>query len=188
MNNKETWKPGTLLAPVPSVMVSCQGNNNKPNIITIGWVGTICSEPPMLSISVRPSRYSYKIIKESGEFVVNIPSKKLAKETDLCGVLSGIKYDKFHETGLTAGKSNSVKAPIIVECPINLECKVKQEIELGSHNMFIAEITSVQISKDLIDCDGKFMLEKANLLGYAHGTYVSLGKQLGTFGFSVKKK
>ena len=188
MNNKQTWKPGTLLAPVPVVMVTCQDENNKPNIITIGWVGTICSEPPMVSISVRPSRHSYKIIKESGEFVINIPSKKLAKETDLCGVISGCKYDKFHESGLTPSKSNIVKAPIIAECPINLECKVKQEIPLGSHNMFIAEIVSVQVSKDLIDNNGKFMTDKANLLGYAHGAYVPLGKQIGTFGFSVKKK
>ena len=187
MNTKVTWKPGTMLAPVPVVMVTCQ-TNNKPNIITVGWTGTICSEPPMVSISIRPSRHSYKQIKESGEFVINIPSKKLAKETDLCGVISGSKFDKFHETGLTPGKSNSVKAPIITECPINLECKVKQEIPLGSHNMFLAEITSVQVSKDFIDSEGKFQTDKANLLGYAHGTYVSLGKQLGTFGFSVKKK
>ena len=188
MNNKVTWKPGTMLAPVPVVMVTCQDSKNKANIITIGWTGTICSEPPMVSISVRPSRHSYNIIKESGEFVINIPSKKLAKETDLCGVISGSKCDKFHETGLTPGKSNSVKAPIIMECPINLECKVKQEIPLGSHNMFLAEITSVQVSKEFIDAEGKFLTDKANLLGYAHGAYVPLGKQLGTFGFSVKKK
>ena len=188
MNNKLIWKPGTMLAPVPVVMVTCQGENSKPNIITIGWAGTICSEPPMVSISVRPSRYSYKLIKESKEFAINIPSKKLAKETDLCGVLSGSKYDKFHETGLTIGKSNSIKAPIIQECPINLECIVKEEIELGSHNMFIAEITSVQVSKEYIDNNGEFMTEKANLLGYAHGNYVPLGKSLGKFGFSVKKK
>ncbi len=188
MSNKITWKPGTMLAPVPVVMVTCLGKNNKANIITIGWTGTICSEPPMVSISIRPSRYSYNLIKDSGEFVINIPSKKLAKETDLCGVISGYKYDKFHETGLTSGKSTSVKAPIIIECPINLECKVKQEIALGSHNLFIAEITAVQVSKEFIDSEGKFLTDKANLLGYAHGAYVSLGKQVGTFGFSVKKK
>lgn len=188
MKDKITWKPGTMLAPVPAVMVTCQSKTSKPNIITIGWVGTICSEPPMVSISVRPSRYSYHLIKESGEFVINIPSKKLAKETDFCGVISGSKYDKFHETGLTQAKSNTVTTPIIAECPINIECKVKQEIPLGSHNMFLAEITSVQISKDYIDKDGKFLTDKANLLGYAHGTYVPLGKQIGTFGFSVKKK
>ncbi len=188
MNNKVTWKPGTMLSPVPVVMVTCQGNDNKPNIITIGWVGTINSEPPMVSISVRPSRHSYKLIKESGEFVINIPSKKLARETDLCGVISGSKEDKFHETGLTAGKSNTVKTPIIMECPLSLECKVKQEIPLGSHNMFLAEITSVQVSKEFVDKEGKFDQTKADLLGYSHGTYVALGKQLGTFGFSVKKK
>lgn len=188
MNNKVTWKPGTMLAPVPVVMVTCQGNDNKPNIITIGWAGTINSEPPMVSISVRPSRHSYKLIKESGEFVINIPSRKLARETDLCGVISGSKEDKFHETGLTAGKSNTVKAPIISECPMNHECKVKQEIPLGSHSMFLAEITSVQVSKEFVDKEGKFELGKADLLGFAHGTYVALGKQVGTFGFSVKKK
>lgn len=188
MTNKATWKPGTMLAPIPAVMVTCQGKDSKPNIITIGWVGTINSEPPMVSISVRPSRHSYKLIKESGEFVINIPSKKLARETDLCGVLSGSKEDKFHETGLTPAESNTVKAPIIAECPLNLECKVKQEIPLGSHNMFLAEITSVQVSQEYIDKEGKFDLNKADLLGYAHGTYLSLGKQIGTFGFSVKKK
>lgn len=187
MNNKVSWKPGTMLAPVPVVMVTCS-NGSKTNIITIGWAGTICSEPPMVSISVRPNRFSYKLIKESGEFVINIPTKKLAKETDLCGVISGSKYDKFHETGLTQGKSTSINTPIIMECPINLECKVKQEIELGSHNMFLAEITAVQVSKEFIDKEGKFLTDKANLLGYAHGTYVPLGKQIGTFGFSVKKK
>lgn len=188
MIKKTIWKSGTLLAPVPVVMVTCQGKKSKPNIITVGWVGTINSEPPMVSISVRPNRYSYNLIKETNEFVINIPTKKLAKETDLCGVLSGIKYDKFHETGLTLGKADSVNVPIIQECPLNLECKVKQEIPLGSHNMFLAEITSVQVSSEFIDRDGKFLSEKANLLGYAHGTYFSLGKQLGTFGFSVKKK
>ena len=188
MNKKVTWKPGTLLAPVPVVMVVCKSENSKPNIITIGWAGTICSEPPMVSISVRPSRYSYKIIKESGEFTINVPTKQLAKETDLCGVISGSKYDKFHETGLTIGKSNSVNVPVIEECPINLECKVKQEIQLGSHNMFIAEITSVQVSKDFVDNNGEFMTEKANLLGYAHGNYMPLNKSVGKFGFSVKKK
>ena len=177
-----------MLAPVPAVLVTCQDSYGKANIITIGWVGTICSEPPMVSISIRPSRHSYKIIKENGEFVINIPSKKLAKETDLCGVISGSKYDKFHETGLTKANSISVKPPIIAECPINIECKVIQEIALGSHNMFIAEITTVQVSKDFIDNNGKFLTEKANLLAYAHGVYFSLGKQQGTFGFSVKKK
>lgn len=186
--SKVTWKPGTVLSPAPAVMVTSQGIDNKPNIITIGWVGTVCSEPPMLSISVRPERHSHKLIKESGEFVVNIPSKKLARETDMCGIISGKKYDKFHETGLTAGKSNSVKAPIIEECPLNLECKVKQTISLGSHDMFIAEITSVQVSKEILNQEGKLELNRADFLGYAHGNYVALGKQLGTFGFSVKKK
>lgn len=185
---KALWKPGTMLAPIPVVMVTSKGSTGNPNIITIGWTGTICSEPAMLSISVRPERHSYKLIKESGEFVVNIPSKKLARETDLCGVISGRDHDKFHETGLTAGKANTVSAPIIMECPISLECKVKQEIPLGSHNMFLAEITAVQVSEEFIDEKGAFTSEKAQILGYTHGNYCGTGKSLGTFGFSVKKK
>ena len=185
---KTIWKPGTLLAPVPPVMVTCKHGTNRPNIITIAWAGTICSEPPMLSISVRPERYSYNLIKDSGEFCVNIPDRKLAEATDLCGVISGKKFDKFHETGLTIAKAQKLETPIILECPLNLECKITQEIELGSHNMFLAEIVAVQVSKDLIDKDNHLNLNKTGLLGYAHGHYYQLGKTLGSFGFSVKKK
>ncbi|GAB4267674.1 MAG: flavin reductase family protein [Candidatus Rifleibacteriota bacterium] len=184
---KRSWKPGTMLSPVPAVMVTCQGKQGKANIITIAWAGTVCSDPPMLSISIRPERYSYGLIKESGEFVVNIPDKRVARETDLCGVISGRTHDKFHETGLTAGKSETVRAPIILECPINIECKVDREIPLGSHIMILAKVTSVQVSDHLIDEKGRLQSDKAALIGYAHGHYYQLGKKLGHFGYSVKK-
>ncbi len=184
---KRGWKPGTLLSPVPAVMVTCQSEGFRPNIITIAWAGTICSEPPMLSISVRPERHSYGLIKTSGEFVVNIPDRRIARETDLCGVLSGKDHDKFHETGLTRGKAETVLPPIIMECPINIECKVDREIELGSHSMFLAKITAIQVSEHLIDSHGRLESDKAALIGFAHGHYYQLGKKLGHFGFSVKK-
>lgn len=184
---KRSWKPGTLLSPVPAVMVTCQSEGFRPNIITIAWAGTVCSEPPMLSISVRPERHSYGLIKTSGEFVVNIPDRRIARETDLCGVLSGKDHDKFHETGLTKGKAETVLPPIIMECPINIECKVDREIELGSHSMFLAKITAIQVSEHLIDSHGRLESDKAALVGFAHGHYYQLGKKLGHFGFSVKK-
>lgn len=184
---KVTWKPGTVLSPVPAAMITCQGNEGRANIITVSWAGTVCSEPPMLSISVRPERHSFGLIKETGEFAVNIPDRKIVKEADLCGVISGRDHDKFHETGFTAGRSISIRPPIILECPINIECKVKQTVELGSHTMFIAEITGVQVSADLIDENNRLLSEKAALVGYAHGHYYQLGRQLGHFGFSVKK-
>ncbi|EKD82979.1 MAG: flavin reductase protein [uncultured bacterium] len=186
-NGKAIWQPTTILAPVPAVMVTCKGNEGRPNIITIAWVGTVCSEPPMLSISVRPERYSYQLIKETGEFVVNLADRQTAKATDLCGVISGRDHDKFHETGLSIGRSTTLKTPIIMECPINIECKVEKELALGSHNMFIARITAVQISQQLVDDKGCLHIENAALVGFAHGHYYQLGKQIGQFGFSVKK-
>lgn len=185
---KENWKPGTMLAPVPVVMVTCQAKGRRPNIITVAWVGTVCSEPPMLSISVRPSRYSYPLIKDSGEFVVNIPSSSLADIADKCGVISGSQVNKIAETGLTMMPAKTVNAPIIAECPVNIECKVKQHIALGTHVLFLAEITGVQVSSHLITGDGKLDLEKAGLITFAHGNYYALGKYLGHFGFSVRKK
>ncbi|NCB38914.1 MAG: flavin reductase family protein [Erysipelotrichia bacterium] len=184
---KRSWKPGTLLSPVPAVMVTCHGKEGRPNIITVCWAGTICSEPPMLSISVRPERHSFNLIRETGEFVVNIPDRRIARETDLCGVISGREHDKFHETGLTQGRGETVNVPIIMECPINIECKIDREIELGSHTMFIANIVGIQVSEHLIDAQGRLLTEKAALVSYAHGHYYQLGKQLGHFGFSVKK-
>lgn len=184
---KRTWKPGTILSPVPAALITTQGHEGRPNIITVSWVGTVCSEPPMLSISVRPERHSHKLLKETGEFVVNIPDRKIVRETDLCGVISGKDRDKFHETGFTAGRSSTVKPPIIMECPISIECKVSQTIELGSHTMFIANITALQVSEHLMNEQGLLQTEKAGLVGYSHGNYYQLGKQLGHFGFSVKK-
>ncbi len=184
---KVTWQPGTVLSPVPAVMVTTLGGSGRPNIITVSWAGIVCSEPPMLSISVRPERYSFGLLRETGEFVVNVPDRQIVTQTDLCGVISGRDKDKFHETGLTKGRSETVRAPIIMECPINIECKIEKELELGSHSLFIARITNVQISEQLVDEQGRLVTEKAALIGYAHGHYYQLGKQLGHFGFSVKK-
>lgn len=184
---KSLWQPTTILAPVPAVMVTCQGKQGRPNIITLAWIGTVCSEPPMLSISLRPDRYSYPLIKETGEFAVNLACRDTVEATDLCGVISGRDYDKFHETGLTAGRSHTIQPPIIIECPVNIECRVDQEIALGSHHLFIAKVTAVQVTRKLVDKNGALHIENAALAGFAHGHYYQLGKQLGQFGFSVKK-
>lgn len=186
---KLSWKPGNMLFPVPAVLVSCGGTEGwKPNLITIAWAGTVCTNPPMLSISVRPERHSYSIIKQTKEFVVNLPTVKEAKSTDWCGVVSGREHDKFEKTGLTPSPALEVKCPIVLECPVNIECKVRQTIELGSHVMFIAEVVGVQVSEHLIDAKGKILLEKAGLITYVHGAYHTLGSYLGHFGFSVRKK
>lgn len=185
--SKLMWKPGTMLYPVPSVMVSCADGQGNHNIITIAWTGTICSDPAMVYISVRPERHSYNMIKETGEFVINIPNKKLAFATDFCGVRSGRNVDKFSHLKLTAKKSNKISAPYIDECPVNLECKVKDIIKLGSHDMFIAEVMCVNVEDSLLDASGKLHLNKADLICYNHGEYRTLADSLGTFGFSVKK-
>lgn len=187
MENKELWQGTTLVSPVPPTMVSC-GTIDKPNILTIAWTGIINSIPPMTYISVRPERFSYDIIKENLEFVINLPTEKLAKACDWCGVKSGRDVDKFKEMNLTPIKANKIDAPIIAESPINVECKVKEIIRLGSHDMFLAEILAVNVDKNIIDNDGKLLMDKANILAYSHGTYYTLGKALGTFGFSVRKK
>jgi flavin reductase (DIM6/NTAB) family NADH-FMN oxidoreductase RutF len=187
-NEKASWKPGNVLYPAPPVLVSCGGFKGwKQNLITIAWAGNVCSDPPMLSISVRPERYSYDIINSTGEFVVNLPSLKLARAVDWCGVISGRTEDKFVGAGLKAGQALKVNSPIVKECPINIECIVKKSVELGSHVMFIAEVAAVQVSSELIDLKGKFNIEKSGLLVYAHGQYFSLGRRLGGFGFSVRK-
>ena len=186
---KQTWKPGNMVYPLPAVMVSCGDKEGNTNIITIAWTGTICTNPAMLYISVRPERYSYNMIKESGEFVVNLTTEALAKATDYCGVRSGRDVDKWKETGLTRGKANELTfAPIIAECPVNIECKVTEIKELGSHAMFIAEVVSVQVSDEYINETGKFCLNDTGLMAYSHGEYRSLGQQIGTFGYSVKKR
>ncbi len=184
---KQKWKGGALLSPVPAVLVSC-GNGENANLITIGWTGIVCTQPPKLYISVRPERHSYGIIKESGEFCVNLPTCGIVRALDFCGVRSGKDTDKFKETKLTKEDSYEVGCVSVAECPITLECKVSQIIPLGSHDMFIADIVAVAADERLIDKNGRLMLEKADLLAYAHGDYFTLGKKIGDFGFSVRKK
>lgn len=185
---KESFKPGNMLYPLPAVMISCQRKEEKPNIITVAWAGTVCTNPPMLSISIRPERYSYDIIKETGQFVVNLTTKKLAKATDYCGVRSGRNVDKFKEMHLHTVESEQIEVPGILECPVNIECKVRQVLELGSHHMFLADVVGVQVDADLLDETGKFWLNKSELMTYSHGSYFGLGEQFGTFGYSVRKK
>ncbi len=185
---KQIWKPSTLLNPVPVVMVTCADNDGKANIITIAWAGTINSEPPMLSISVRKERYSHRLISEKGQFAVNLTTQKLAYATDLCGVKSGRDIDKFQATGLTPEKASVIDVPIIKESPVSLECVVKNVLELGSHDMFIAEIVAVDVQDEFIDSKGKLSLENAGMIAYSHGKYWTLGNELGFFGYSVAKK
>jgi len=187
-NGKELWKPGNMLYPIPAVMVSCQREGEKPNIITVAWAGNVCSSPAMLSISVRKERYSYDIIKETGEFVVNLTNRKLAYATDWCGVKSGKDYDKFKEMHLTPLESRFVSAPAIAESPVNIECKVRNVLELGSHDMFVAEVMGVTVDEKLLDNKGKFDLRAADLISYSHGEYFTLGEKIGKFGYSVVKK
>ena len=184
---KLQWKPGTLLAPAPPALITC-GDMEKHNVLTAAWTGIVNSEPPMTYVSIRPQRYSPSIIKETGEFVINLPCEAIVKATDLCGVKSGRDVDKFELAGLTAEPSNLVAAPGIAECPISLECKVRQVTPLGSHDMFLADIVAVDVDPKYVDEKGALHMEKANLLAYAHGSYYGLGKALGTFGFSVRKK
>lgn len=188
-HEKQSFKPGNVLAPVPAVLVSCGGTVGfKPNLITIAWTGSVCSDPPMLSISVRPERYSHDIIATTKEFVVNVPSLSQAKAVDWCGMVSGRSVDKFAGTGLTPVPALKVKCPIVLECPLNIECRVQQSLKLGSHTMFLAEVVAVQASSALIDAKGKLRLEKAGLLAFAVGQYFALGRSLGRFGFSVQKR
>ena len=184
---KKVWKPSTLLNPVPVVLVTCSDKKGNDNVFTVAWTGTINTKPPMLSISVRKSRHSYEMIKETGEFVVNLTTEKMAFATDLCGVKSGKDIDKFKEAKLTKEKASMVNAPIIKESPVSLECKVEKIIELGSHDMFIAKILATNVDENLVDENDKLNLDKANLICYSHGEYWSLNKQLGYFGYSVNK-
>lgn len=196
---KQFWKPGNMLYPLPAVMVSCQGKKDdplctkkelagKPNIITVAWAGTVCTNPPMVSISVRPERYSYHLIEESGEFVINLTTEALVKATDFCGVRSGRELDKFKEMKLTPQVSQHISTPGIAESPVNIECKVHEIKPLGSHSMIIANVVGVTIDDTYMTPNGKFDLNSANLVTYSHGEYFLLGKKLGTFGYSVKKK
>lgn len=185
---RQSWKPGNMLYPLPAVMVSCQRGEEKPNIITLAWVGTVCSDPAMVSVSIRPERYSHDIIRETKEFVINLTTEELLYATDYCGVKSGRDVDKFKEMHLTPLTSEHIKAPGIAESPVCIECKVVNELELGSHNMFVAEVVGVTVDDSFFDSNGKFLLNDSGLVAYSHGTYFLLGKPLGTFGYSVKKK
>ncbi len=185
--SKVTWKPGTFLYPIPAVMVSC-GTMEKSNIITVAWTGIINTNPAMVYISVRPTRYSYNIIKNQKEFVINLTTKELAKATDWCGVKTGAKVDKFKEMKLHKEKASIVKCPMIQESPVSVECKVKEIKELGSHTMFIAEVVAINADEKYIDNKGAFDITKCDLIAYANGNYMAMGKKIGKFGFSVRKK
>lgn len=184
---KQQWKAGNMVYPLPAVMVSVTDGNGNDNIITVAWVGTVCTNPAMVSISVRPERHSYDMIRTTGEFVINLTTEKLAYATDYCGVRSGKDIDKFKEMRLTKEQASFVKAPMIGESPVNIECKVKSVEELGSHHMFLAEVLAVHADEAYMDETGKFDLNSANPLIYSHGEYYSIGNKLGKFGYSVKK-
>ena len=185
---KIQWKPGNMIYPLPAVMVSCADKDGNSNIITVAWTGTVCTNPPMAYISVRPERHSYHMIRETGEFVINLTTKDLAFATDFCGVRSGRDVDKFAEMKLTKEMASVVSAPMIGECPVNIECKVTEVKELGSHHMFLADVVAVHVDEAYMNENQKFELGKAEPLAYSHGEYYSLGELLGTFGYSVKKK
>lgn len=186
---KQIWKPGNMVYPLPAVMVSTADREGNDNIITVAWTGTVCTNPAMLYISVRPERYSYHMLRESGEFVVNLTTEKLAKATDWCGVRFGRDFDKWKEMHLTRGKAEKLTyAPIIQESPVNIECKVTEVQELGSHHMFLAKVGAVQVDESYMNETGKFELNDTQLLAYSHGEYYTLGKKLGTFGYSVRKQ
>lgn len=185
--SKTTFKGGTLLAPLPPAMVSC-GDMENSNIITIGWTGILNSNPPVTYISVRPSRHSYGILKEKREFVINLTSEELARAADYCGIYTGAKVDKFKKCGLTKEAATEVSCPMIAEAPISIECRVRDIVPLGTHDVFVADILAVNVRDEFLDDSGKIRMDKAGLVAYAHGEYFALGKKLGTFGFSAKKK
>ena len=186
--SKQSWKPGNMLYPLPVVLVSVADTEGKQNVFTVAWTGTICSDPPMVSISVRPERYSYDMINETGELVINLTTEALAYATDYCGVKSGRNVDKFKEMKLTLLPAEKVKAPLIAESPVNIECKVVERKDLGVHHMFLAEVVAVHADEAYMDEKQKFDLSKAKPIVYSHGTYYTMGEPLGTFGYSVKKK
>ena len=186
---KQDWKPGTLIYPLPAAMISCGSTPEEYNIITLSWLGTICTNPPMCYISVRPERHSYEIIKRDMEFVINITTEDLAFATDWCGVRSGRDFSKFDEMKLTPGKASIVRVPIIEESPLNIECRVREILSLGSHDMFIADVVNVKADEKYIDPEtGKFSLESAKPIAYSHGQYYGLGEKIGGFGWTVRKK
>ena len=186
---KLSWKPGTMIYPLPAVLVSCGETEQEYNLFTVAWTGTVCTNPPMCYISVRPERHSYEIIKRTGEFVINLTTARLARATDWCGVRSGRDYDKFAEMGLKTEAAEVVKAPVVAEAPVSIECRVKQIIPLGSHDMFLADVVNVLVDEEYINPEtGKLELERADMIAYSHGEYFRLGQAIGHFGWSVRKK
>ena len=186
---KQSWKPGTMIYPLPAVLISCGANAEEHNLFTVAWTGTVCTNPPMCYISVRPERHSYEIIKRTGEFVINLTNSALARATDWCGVRSGRDYDKFAEMGLTPEPAAVVAAPVVAESPVAIECRVKQIVPIGSHDMFIADVVNVLVDEEYINPEtGKLELERADMITYCHGEYFRLGEALGHFGWSVRKK
>lgn len=185
---KTEWKPGNMLYPLPVVMVTAADEEGHDNIVTVAWAGTVCTSPPMVSISLRPERYSYPMIKETGEFVINLTTEKLAFATDYCGVKSGRDVDKFKEAKLTREPATHVGAPMIQESPVSIECRVREQKDYGSHSVFLADVLAVHVDTKYMDEKGKFDLAKAQPIVYSHGEYYGLGKKLGTFGYSIKKQ
>lgn len=185
---KQTWRPGNMLYPLPAVLISVADQSGHDNLFTVAWAGTVCTNPPMVSISVRPERYSYHMIEETGEFVINLTTEALTYATDFCGVRSGRDMDKWEHLHLTREKATEVAAPLLKESPVNIECRVREARKLGSHTMFIADVVAVHADEAYLDERGKFRLENAHPIVYSHGTYFSLNKEIGTFGYSVKKK
>ena len=185
---KQTWKAGNMLYPLPAVMVSVTDGKGQDDIITVAWTGTICTNPPMVYISVRPSRFSHHMLMETGEFVINLTTEKLTRATDYCGVRSGRDVDKFKETGLTREKAEFVKAPMIKESPVSIECRVTEVKKLGSRDMCLAEVLAVHEDEEDMDENNRFDLNRARPMVYSHGEYLGIGKKLGTFGYSVKKR
>ena len=186
--SKQIWKPGNMVYPAPAALVSCGSKDGRTNLFTVAWTGNICTNPPMVYISVRPSRYSYELIEETKEFVINLTTESLARAADYCGVRSGRDQDKWKACGLSpAPASKLLYAPVVAESPVNIECRVKTHMDLGSHRMYIADVLAVQADEKYLDEKGRFALEKAGLIAYSHGDYLALGKKLGSFGYSVKK-
>jgi len=185
---KQKWKAGNMVYPLPAVLVSCGDKEGNVNLMTAAWTGTVCSEPPMVYVSIRKERYSHHMIKETGEYVINLTTEKLAEATDFCGVRSGRDMDKFKEMKLTPVKGELQYVPMVAESPVSIECKVTDVMELGSHDMFIAEVTAVYVDEQYMDAKGTFHLEKAEPLVYSHGQYYGVGKHLGGFGYAVRKK
>ena len=184
---KEKWKAGNMIYPLPAVLVTCRSKSGEDNVFTVAWTGTVCTNPPMAYISVRPSRYSYNMIKETGEFVINLTTEEMAKATDYCGVTSGRDVDKFARCGLHKEEADEINVPMIVESPVNIECRVREAHEYGSHTMFVADVICVHADEKYMNETGRFQLEKSNPLAYSHGTYFGLTSPKGTVGYSVKK-